>query len=957
MGNLPCSSILPTARNRAFLSATAAAVLCGVAVWNGLEAPLAAQAPSEAAAEIYTKAMTAFSNGDFPAALAGLQQMLSIGAEGPGMESVHYSLAAAHFNQKEHQKAKAAFENYLKLYPAGVRAADALLALAQTEVLLGNKIGAAVRFADVANLGGPNREQAVLARAVLLKEGGNAGEAAALLQELVAGGLKTPESVQAALLLASVEAAHGERSKALGILANLQGRLLPLVDNPLQLNALAFEIGDAFLNAGEFKQALSAYGMVRRREDTVLLQQQRIQSLARKYEANGASAKAEPARAVEFATANQRIKALVDQCKLTLEEAGKSPDTLPALRARQASAYQGLGRLDEAVLLFESLLQKPDATGRADALFSLGALHAQLGEAEECVRILATYRKEFGTGKNADTALLLQGTNLLALDKADEAAACFDALLTRKPESPHLATGLFLLANTRFAQSQYNDALETYKKYLKRFAKGEFAEEATYRTALAHFFSGKYAPAMEAFEAYQKAHPNGLYVPDAEYRIAACYSAAGKPAEVVKLCSTWEARHGDHPVSGDVLSLHADGLVALDKREQAIALYRKSSVCASTEEVVHYSLFAANKELQRLGRWAESADMFREFLAAKPNHPSQVLAMYWLARALAKEGKPEEAKAFLSSKIHLFIDDRSQDAVEQLLSQLAQLCAKPQRGPAPAPGGSAPPPAKPHEPEASLEAFLSPKNFPDTPLVRGRLLFARSELARLSKKTDEAAALLDRLCKDIPAGALGASLLAQCADRLLERGDKVEAAKFYKELLRAFPKADLLDYAYNGLGQIALLNGKPAEALQSFEAAVDKAGAANKLREVTLGRAKALLDLGRAEDARPVLEQVASTREWRGEATAEAVFLLGEVLAKKGDLAGAIQYFQRVFVAYQRYEKHVGRAYLRTAECFEQLQEPEKAAAHYRELSTKPKLAHLPEVEVARNRLKPENAR
>jgi TolA-binding protein len=226
----------------------------------------------------------------------------------------------------------------------------------------------------------------------------------------------------------------------------------------------------------------------------------------------------------------------------------------------------------------------------------------------------------------------------------------------------------------------------------------------------------------------------------------------------------------------------------------------------------------------------------------------------------------------------------------------------------------------------------------------------------MTKKPDEAAALLDRMCKEIPANALGASLLAQCADRLLERGETAEAGKFYKELLRAFPKADLLDYAYNGLGQIALLNKKPAEALQHFEAAVDKAGAANKLREVTLGRAKALMQLGRDEDARPVLEQVASTREWRGEATAEAVFLLGEVLAKKGDLAGAIQYFQRVFVAYQRYEKQVARAYLRAAECFEQLQEPEKAAAHYRELGAKPKLAHLPEVAVARSRLKPEHA-
>ena len=361
MGLLPCSSNLPSARKQGVLSAAVAAALCGVTVFSGLDAPLNAQAPGEAAAEIYTKAMTAFSSGDFTAAIAGLQQMLSIGAEGPGMESVHYSLAAAHFNQKEPQKAKAAFENYLKLYPAGVRVADALLALAQSEVLVGNKIGAAARFSEVASMGGPNREQAVLAQAALLKEGGNTGEAAALLQELVSGGLKTPESVQAALLLASVEAAHGERGKALGILGNLQGRLLPLVDNPLQLNALALEIGDAFLNAGEFKQALAAYGMVRRREDTVLLQQQRIQSLIRRYEANGASAKAEPARAVEFATANQRIKGLVDQCKLTLEEAGKSPDTLPALRTRQAAAYQGLGRLDEAVLLFESLLQNPTA--------------------------------------------------------------------------------------------------------------------------------------------------------------------------------------------------------------------------------------------------------------------------------------------------------------------------------------------------------------------------------------------------------------------------------------------------------------------------------------------------------------------------------------------------------------------------------------------------------------------
>ena len=90
-----------------------------------------AQSPPGAAAEVYTKAMTAFGNGDFSAAVAGLEQMISLGTEGPGMESVHYSLAAAHFNQKDSQKAKTAFENYLKLYPSGARTTDAMLALAQ----------------------------------------------------------------------------------------------------------------------------------------------------------------------------------------------------------------------------------------------------------------------------------------------------------------------------------------------------------------------------------------------------------------------------------------------------------------------------------------------------------------------------------------------------------------------------------------------------------------------------------------------------------------------------------------------------------------------------------------------------------------------------------------------------------------------------------------------------------
>lgn len=892
--------------------------------------------------------MGEFASGDFKNAIKSLEEMLKLGAEGPGMESVHFSLAAAHFNDQNPARAKAAFENYLKLYPSGAKSSDALLSIAQCQMLLGEKEKAAATFEQVVQKAGPQKEQAQLSKASLLKEIGKLADAASILQTLISGGLKSPESIQAALLLCSVEAERGERTNALKILDQLQGRFLNLIENPLQLNALAFEIGDAFLHAFELKQALTAYALVKRKEDTIALQQQRIQNLIRRMEANVAAAKSDPARTVELSNTNNRLRIQVEAAKQTLIQAQESPDNLFALRARQASAYQEIGRLEEAILLFESLLSSPDKTGMEDTLLNLGSLYAKTDQPLESIRVLKTLTSDFPKAKNISTALLLLGTQYLQQDDLESAAAAFDKLLKSNQKSPQSPTALFLLANTKFSQSLYKEALNHYIAYLKNNPSGEFAEEAFYRSALSHFYSGEYGPALEKFETYIKQHPDGIFAPDASYRIAACYQAARKSEEVVQRCTFWEARYGDHPMAGDVLALHGDALSALNRQDEAIEVYRKATIRGSSDEVVHYSLFEANKLLQKLNRVDESSQMFREFLAAKPDHPSNVLAMYWIAKATHKAGRTEEAKEFLREKIAGFINDRSKDAVEQLLTQLSQVCARPPRSPDPAASEDK---STPYQPRQSLDKYLDPKNLPDSPLVKARILFSQAELARVLRKQDEVAAALDSICDKIPPRNLGAALLAQSADRLLERGDIKRARQFYAELMKAFPKTELLDYAYNGNGQIALSEGKPEDALRWFTEAVDKAGASSKLRDVTLGKAKALFAMGKPEEAKPILEQVASTREWRGECTAEAVFLLGEILAKNGDLQGAIQYFQRVFVAYQRYERFVGKAYLRAAECFESLNEPDKAQAHYRELATKPRLANLPETQTAKKRL------
>jgi TolA-binding protein len=194
-------------------------------------------------------------------------------------------------------------------------------------------------------------------------------------------------------------------------------------------------------------------------------------------------------------------------------------------------------------------------------------------------------------------------------------------------------------------------------------------------------------------------------------------------------------------------------------------------------------------------------------------------------------------------------------------------------------------------------------------------------------------------------------LLAQIGDFLLEKKQLDKAEPIFKYLMDEYPKSDVLDFAYNGLGEVAYQKKDYQRALKLFTDAVEKVGAQQKLRDVTVGRAKTLLAMDRLDDAKKLFEQIASVREWRGEATAFAVFSLGEIAEKKNDLAGAIANYQRVYVAYQRFLPWVAKAYIKSAECFEKLNKTQEAQNTYREMLRNDKLANFPETQLARKRV------
>src|SRR5438270_7483207 len=169
--------------------------------------------------------------------------------------------------------------------------------------------------------------------------------------------------------------------------------------------------------------------------------------------------------------------------------------------------------------------------------------------------------------------------------------------------------------------------------------------------------------------------------------------------------------------------------------------------------------------------------------------------------------------------------------------------------------------------------------------------------------------------------------------------------------MEEIPKSEMLDFAYNGFGDIASQKNDLRAALRYYSDGTDKIAASQKLKDLTVGKARTLLAMGKLDEAKKVFEQVAAVREWRGESTAFSVYSLGEIEAKRERWAEANAYFQRVYVGYQKFLPWVAKAYIRSGESFEKMGKTQEAANTYRELLRNEKLAGFTEAQEARKRL------
>lgn len=868
---------------------------------------------------------------------------------GVNLANLQLLTANTHFQLQAFSKAEEVAKKLLATTTTGQVAADGRLVLGLS-LALQKKYAEAVPVFQALEENTVHREKALMYRSMAAQQADQPDVAIDALNRLLATAPRDADWADSALTLIALQLQQKNLEAARRGLELLRGNL-GTVDNLAGLNVLSLQLGDTLLAANDPAGALSAYRTVLPRSDLLRLQKQRTARM----ETQLARQKTLYRGSVADSDTIRRVEARIKATKEALEEIGKRGDYDATLLYRLGHTFLQRGGAWEAALALERLLKEfPQSQEREQASLELVRAYADSGRVDRMRGALDEFMRNMPDSKLLPQALYVAAQTAFDRGRADLQLEFLDVGVNRFPDAELTEFMVLMQTNAHFSGGRFEEARADAEKYITKYPQGRFVEDATYLRAMATLVLGRASDAIKEINDYIAKFPEGRFVADGRYRVGAALYAMQDYDAAEKQISQWLSDYPlDHPQRGEALSTMGDIYAGQNRINDAIESYRSAMGMSLTDDQLGYVLDELTKHYQARRDYNTAAVMWEDFARERPDHPFVINAAYWIGRLRGREGKPDEAISQMGEIARRYITDPNRDAVERLLTQLATLLA---RNPRPGPDGVRPPPPTPAEISARVTRELAAGQNPNQPTVKARILFTEAEVASLRKNVELRDKLLARIGDEISPEALPPGLLGRVGDLLREQGKLERAKGCYDQLVLRYPRSMYADFGYVGLGELAYLAGDYDTAMTHFTNAIDRAGARFKLLEATLGRAKTYLAQGKLESAKELFEQIASNRSWRGEATAQSIYSLGEILLKRGsseDLAQAQAHFQRVYISYRKFTPWVARAYLSSGQTFEKLGKSAEALATYKEMiRNRDRFETYPELKRAEERVR-----
>jgi tetratricopeptide (TPR) repeat protein len=328
------------------------------------------------------------------------------------------------------------------------------------------------------------------------------------------------------------------------------------------------------------------------------------------------------------------------------------------------------------------------------------------------------------------------------------------------------------------------------------------------------------------------------------------------------------------------------------------------------------------------------------------------LAKVEAKRQVSIADQKKRALKILSDAVSESINDRKQEGTEKLIVFLAEKIArkikrvKPGAKPEPGAYTSA-------DAEKELVKLLRLEDHRDSLVAQARGFFALGQLAVFTREPEKTAANFAKIAANYKAEELNPTILAMVGESLLAKGDLKKAADYFAYILEHSRSSEYADYGFSGLADIAFANKKYAEALSLCNEAIDNNILMAKELDLRFTRARALAELAKYADAKKEFEEIAKTKEWRGEKTAASLYWLGLMAERQAtDEKGyneAIAYYRRCYMTWKKYEVWAAKSYFASAKLFAtKLNQKDAAKLLLKEMLEKDRIKDTREAEEAK---------
>lgn len=894
--------------------------------------PMAAAAQTDVI-RAQTEGMNAYRERNWGVAIERLASVYNSTRSNPA-PNLLYTLGFAYFFEGRFQEAADVFQVYVQRFPESPDLQEVQLILGRSLLQIDGKAEEALAHLARAATKPEFADEARFMAADAYIKKGDIERAAQTLKTAMEGRSSGTGLMRAAIQLVDLYIDAGKLDEALKLMEDLE-KSPSYPDVIVVVNNRLVKIGDLHLDDSEYKAALKAYSSVRPRHQVISIQTDRLEQmktlkadLDKRIEAATRSKQPLPRNAEEHAAI---LAGMIENTGQVLGELRTADSYDATIQYRIGRCYFNMERFWPAAVAFEVVAdENPTSPDASTSLFGAVVSQWRLERFDAAGALASRYIEKFPEGDQLETVAELNASLLVQLGKFDEAAAFLGSYLEKHPDSPSRQKFRTLLANSRFQDGQYDQAAADYDELIKEFADSPELEDYVYRRALCDFFRNDYESTVKSFEAYEKAYPEGTFAADVRYRRGIIQLALGEHDALVASMKGLLEDPGASSLRAQIHTLLGDSYQKKGELDAAGTEYKAAVETAGGDaNILLYALDQATNLLRGARRWDDLESLWKDFLAKNPDSPMALRGVSELSKLLIRADKKEEARTMLASHILKDIQNPRSEYVEMLVSQLAGMHVPPRtvKKDAPKPDVEAI--------EAALVEDLEVPQENRTPAYVARVLFAKSELARMMRDPDRSALNLGAIAGSASPADLGPLLLSIVGQHLFDKGDYDKAVPIYERLRDAFPDSPFSGAAPVGLGRIALAQKQYDEAIKNFDAALAVASSDESLKQATFGKGQALRMLKRRDEAKKLFEEVVAARNWRGLEKAGALYELGEIESEAGDRGAAHAYFQRVYLSHGAYPEFVKKSYQRAADMLRSVGKHDEARATLRELIRK----------------------